>query len=82
MPRPKIWSFEDLIEFINATIDTKCGNINSSIVKHVSVANSCVGPEFLAQVKQHYHLRYNEPNIKSRNFSICYDIKDGSPKKD
>lgn len=74
-------SFEDLTKFINATIDAKRRNINSSIVKHMSIADSCVGPEFLAQVKQHYHLHYNEPKMNQEKFQYVMTTKMDPPQK-
>ena len=54
-------SVERITEFMNAAMDAKCVKLDSSLVKQLSIADSDLGHGFLAQIKRHYYLCYEEP---------------------
>jgi hypothetical protein len=59
-----------IIEFMNTKIDAKCVKLDSSLAKHIPIADPSLGHNFLAQIKWHYDLCYEKPQMNKKNFNI------------
>ena len=56
-------SIEGITEFMNAAIDAKRVKQDSSLAKHLPIADPGLGQGFLAQIERHYDLCYEEPQM-------------------
>lgn len=54
------WSSEGVTQFMDVTMGTRCLKLDFSLAKHLPIANSSLGLEFLAQVRRHYDSYYYE----------------------
>ena len=48
---------------MNTAMDAKCIKLDSSLVKHLPTAHHGLGQKILAQIKRHYDLCYEEPEM-------------------
>ena len=51
---------EGITEFMNAAMDAKRVKLDPSLAKHLPIADPGLGQGFLAQIKRHYDLCYEE----------------------
>jgi hypothetical protein len=56
-------SSEGITAFMNAAMDAKRVKLDSSLAKHLPIADPSLGHEFLVQIKRHYDLCYEEPEM-------------------
>jgi len=56
-------SVEGIIEFMNVAMDAKRVKLDSSFAKHLPIADLGLEHDFLAQIKRHYDLYYEEPQM-------------------
>ena len=63
-------SVEEVTEFMNAAMNSKRIKLDSSVGKHLPIVKSNLGHSFFAQIKRHYDLCYEEPQMNQENFNI------------
>ena len=51
---------------MNATMNAKRVKLDSSLAKHLLIADRGLGHGFLAQIKRHYDLCYEEPQMNKK----------------
>ena len=51
---------------MNAAMDAKRVKLDSSLAKHLSIADPGLGHGFLAQIKRYYNLCYEEPQMNQK----------------
>ena len=56
-------SSEGITAFMNVAMDAKRVKLDSSLAKHLPIADPSLGHKFLIQIKRHYDLCYEEPEM-------------------
>ena len=54
---------ERITEFINAAMDARRVKLVSSLAKHLPIADSSLEYGLLAEIKRHYDLYYEDPQM-------------------
>ena len=57
------------------TMDAKRVKLDSSLSKHLSIADPSLGHGFSAQIKRHYDLYYNEPQMNKKKLQHLVTTK-------
>ena len=60
-------SSEGITTFMNAAMNAKRVKLDFSLLKHLSIADLSIRHEFLAQIKRHYDLYYEESLMNKTN---------------
>jgi hypothetical protein len=68
-------SSEGITAFMNAAMDAKRVKLDSSLAKHLPIADSSLGHEFLAQIKRYYDLCYEEPEMNKEKLQYLVTSK-------
>ena len=54
---------ERIIEFMNAAMDAQRVKLDSSLANHLPIVDSSLEHGLLAEIKRHYDLHYEEPQM-------------------
>ena len=52
-------------------MNAKCVKLDSSLIKHLPIADLSLGHEFLAQIKRYYDFYYEKPKMNKKNSTSC-----------